>query len=91
MRLLTRILRFVAVGLVQFYRLFISPLIGPKCRFAPSCSEYALEALRTHKLFYATRLISRRILRCHPWGGHGFDPVPPPPGQEICAADRNIS
>jgi putative membrane protein insertion efficiency factor len=54
----------------------ISPLLPPSCRFAPSCSEYALEALAKHGAIAGTRLTIRRVARCHPWGGHGYDPVP---------------
>lgn len=52
----------------------------PRCRFMPTCSGYALEALHTHRFFYANRLIIRRLLRCHPWGSWGYDPVPESPG-----------
>lgn len=63
--------------LIQFYRLFISPMLGPRCRFYPSCSVYALEALEQHSLGYALWLIVKRLGRCQPWGGSGYDPVPP--------------
>lgn len=63
--------------LVQAYRVCLSPLIGPRCRFAPTCSAYALEALAVHGAWRGTMLAVRRVLRCHPWGGSGFDPVPP--------------
>jgi uncharacterized protein len=62
--------------LIQFYRFFISPMLAPRCRFFPSCSTYALEALEQHSLGYALWLIIKRIGRCHPWGGSGYDPVP---------------
>lgn len=61
---------------IRFYRLFISPLIPNRCRYSPTCSEYALEALHTHGLFRGLWLSIKRIGRCHPWGGHGYDPVP---------------
>jgi len=61
---------------VQAYRLLISPLLMPSCRFAPSCSEYALEALAAHGGLKGSALAAKRILRCHPWGGSGYDPVP---------------
>lgn len=62
---------------VHFYRYAISPLIGANCRFQPTCSEYALEALRSHGAIRGGWLALRRILRCHPWGGSGYDPAPP--------------
>ena len=58
------------------YRWFVSPLIGPACRFAPSCSEYALDALAKHGAVRGSWLAAKRVGRCHPWGGSGYDPVP---------------
>ncbi len=66
----------MALGLVYFYRYAISPLTPPSCRFTPTCSEYALEALTKYGLFKGGWLSIKRILRCHPWGGRGYDPVP---------------
>jgi len=68
------------VVLVTAYRWLVSPVLGPNCRYHPSCSEYAIEALRAHGAARGGWLALRRISRCHPWGGHGFDPVPPPAG-----------
>lgn len=65
------------MGLVRAYRLVLSPLIGPRCRYLPTCSEYALEALAVHGAWRGGWLALRRLLRCHPWGGSGLDPVPP--------------
>ena len=62
---------------VRFYQRFISPLLGNRCRFAPSCSQYAMEALRVHGVFRGTALAVWRILRCNPFGRSGYDPVPP--------------
>lgn len=73
--------------LIQFYRLFISPMLGPRCRFYPSCSTYALEALEQHSLGYALWLIIKRIGRCQPWGGSGYDPVPSKNDQENQSTD----
>lgn len=64
-------------GLVWLYRKLISPFLGNNCRFEPSCSAYAEEALRQHGAFRGSWLAARRIGRCHPWGGSGYDPVPP--------------
>ena len=64
------------MALVRFYRRFISPYTRPSCRFIPTCSQYALEALRKHGPLRGLYLAVRRILRCHPWGGSGYDPVP---------------
>ena len=68
------------LALVRGYRLVISPLIGPRCRYLPTCSEYALEALEVHGALRGGWLTLRRIGRCHPFGGSGLDPVPPPAG-----------
>jgi len=65
------------MALITGYRRFISPLLGPRCRFAPSCSAYALEAVREHGALRGTWLAVRRIGRCHPFNPGGFDPVPP--------------
>ena len=79
----TRVLR----GAVHGYRTLISPLFRPSCRYGPTCSEYALQALARHGAVKGTWLAVRRIGRCHPWGGSGYDPVPEPrpatnPGQD---------
>ena len=73
---LKKILIFPLVVLIKFYQFCISPFTPPSCRFTPTCSQYALEALRKHGLFKGGWLALRRILRCHPWGGSGYDPVP---------------
>ena len=63
---------------VHAYRYTLSPIIGPVCRYEPTCSVYALDALRQHGALRGTWLALRRIARCHPWGGWGYDPVPSP-------------
>ncbi len=60
------------------YKLTLSPLIGRHCRYLPTCSDYAAEALVTHGPWRGALLAARRVLRCHPWGGQGYDPPPPP-------------
>jgi putative membrane protein insertion efficiency factor len=62
--------------LVKFYQLSISPLLPNACRFTPSCSEYAIHALKEHGVIKGLALGVYRLARCNPWGGHGFDPVP---------------
>ena len=64
------------LALVWLYRILISPWLGNNCRYEPTCSKFALEALREHGAFRGTWLAARRIGRCHPWGGSGYDPVP---------------
>ena len=66
----------VAILLIRFYKLAISPLLGPACRFTPTCSQYGIEALKKYGFFKGSWLTLKRIGRCHPWGGHGHDPVP---------------
>ncbi|MDO5607101.1 MAG: membrane protein insertion efficiency factor YidD [Capnocytophaga sp.] len=73
---LRKILIFPLILLVRFYQIFISPLKPPSCRYTPTCSQYAVEALRKHGLFKGSWLAAKRIARCHPWGGSGYDPVP---------------
>lgn len=68
---------WVFVGLIRLYQVLISPLLGPRCRFHPSCSRYAAEALAEHGPLRGTWLAVRRIGRCHPFHPGGYDPVPP--------------
>ena len=70
-------MRSIAIFLVRGYQVLLSPLLGNNCRFHPTCSEYAIEALRAHGVVRGLWLTARRIGRCHPWGGAGHDPVPP--------------
>jgi putative membrane protein insertion efficiency factor len=69
-------MRFVLKYLIRGYQLAISPLLGPRCRFYPSCSHYAIEAIETHGSLRGVWLTIKRISRCHPWHEGGFDPVP---------------
>ena len=71
-----RILGYPFIVLIKIYQWLISPLLGPQCRFTPSCSNYALQAFQKYGLFRGFWLSVKRISRCHPWGGHGEDPVP---------------
>ena len=67
-------------GLIRIYQLFISPMLGPSCRYLPSCSDYAAEAIERHGALAGSWLALKRLARCHPWGGSGYDPVPEPRG-----------
>lgn len=64
-------------GVFRAYKLMVSPYLPPACRYTPTCSEYAREAVLTHGFFQGGWLAFKRILSCNPWGGHGHDPVPP--------------
>lgn len=91
----------ILIGAVRGYQLLVSSWTPPACRFAPSCSAYAIEAVERHGALRGSWLAVRRIARCHPWGGHGYDPVPPgseggsgavppaePAGRRVEAASR---
>jgi putative membrane protein insertion efficiency factor len=71
------IARRLACALLRGYQLFLSPLLGNHCRFYPTCSQYALEAIEQHGVLRGTWMGCRRLLRCHPWHPGGVDPVPP--------------
>jgi hypothetical protein len=64
------------ITLIRFYRGYISPMFPPVCRFTPTCSQYALEAIQKYGAWRGGWLALKRICRCHPWGGSGYDPVP---------------
>jgi putative membrane protein insertion efficiency factor len=78
-------------GLIRLYQLFLSPVIGPRCRFLPTCSDYAAEAIRRHGAAAGLSLALRRLLRCHPWGGSGYDPVPDVAAVGRSGADHHVS
>ena len=70
-------MRWPCVQLILVYRVTLGRLLGGQCRFHPTCSQYAIDAINIHGVFKGIRMAARRILRCHPWGGSGYDPVPP--------------
>jgi putative membrane protein insertion efficiency factor len=72
-----RLLSYPLLGLVYFYRYAISPLKPPTCRHTPTCSEYMIQSLKIHGPIKGLWLGLRRLSSCHPWGTHGYDPVPP--------------
>lgn len=72
-------LAYLLLAFVRAYQLLLAPFLGGRCRFLPSCSEYARDAIADHGAIAGGWLAARRIGRCHPWGGSGYDPVPHAP------------
>lgn len=80
--MIKRILTFPFLLLIRFYQVAISPYTPASCRYSPTCSHYAIEALEVHGLFKGSWLAIKRISKCHPWGGNGYDPVPEKKGKK---------
>lgn len=76
MKKLFPIFSFPFIVLIKLYQHIISPWLGSKCRYTPTCSQYGIEALQKYGPIKGLWLTVKRISRCHPWGGHGYDPVP---------------
>jgi uncharacterized protein len=76
MKILGQIFSFPFIALIKLYQWIISPLLGPKCRYTPTCSQYGIEAFKKHGPIKGFWLTAKRVSKCHPWGGHGYDPVP---------------
>jgi len=76
MKIIWQALSACIIAMIKVYQWIISPLIGPKCRYTPTCSQYSIQALQKHGLAKGIWLTIKRVGRCHPWGGHGYDPVP---------------
>lgn len=74
--MIRRCIRRLALLPVRVYQLAVSPWLPKQCRYLPTCSDYAIQAVERHGVVKGGGLATRRICRCHPWGGHGFDPVP---------------
>ena len=74
--MLNKIITFPIIIIIRIYQLTISPLLGSNCRFLPTCSEYARESLKSYGLIKGSFLTFKRIGKCHPWGDHGYDPIP---------------
>ena len=74
--MLNKIVIFPFILIIRAYQLVISPMLGSNCRFMPTCSEYTMESLKEYGLVKGTFLSIKRIGKCHPWGGHGYDPIP---------------
>jgi putative membrane protein insertion efficiency factor len=79
-------MKALLVWLLRGYQLLLSPMLGQNCRFYPTCSNYAIEALRTHGAARGSLLAARRVCRCHPWNAGGVDPVPPPRHEQSSTA-----
>ena len=71
-----KVFAWPALKLIRFYKICISPYLGSHCRYTPTCSQYAYEAISKYGILKGGWLALRRLLRCHPWGGSGYDPVP---------------
>ena len=78
-------MKYPLIWLLKAYRFAISPLYGQVCRYHPTCSAYALQAVESHGAVRGTWLAGRRVLRCHPWSAGGYDPVPPSHRGEACS------
>jgi putative membrane protein insertion efficiency factor len=76
MKTLKQLISFPFILLIKFYQWVISPIIGPKCRFTPTCSQYGIDAIKKYGPFKGVWLTMKRVGKCHPWGGPGHDPVP---------------
>ena len=76
MRFINKFISSILLLLIRVYKITLSPLLGPSCRYTPSCSKYTYQAIEKHGPFKGTWLGIKRILSCHPWGGSGYDPVP---------------
>lgn len=74
--MITKVFSFLLLLLIKGYKLIVSPWLGQRCRYLPTCSDYTAEAIKKHGPFKGSWLGVKRILRCHPFGGHGYDPVP---------------
>ena len=73
---MNKVLSAGAIFFIRLYQLLLSPLLPGACRYTPTCSQYAIEALKKYGVFKGGYLALKRLLRCHPWGGSGYDPVP---------------
>lgn len=89
--MISRILLFLLELPIRAYRYLISPLLAVSCRYSPTCSDYALQALKLHGPMRGSWLALARLARCHPWGGHGHDPVPGTTGTPGQGHDDNQS
>ena len=74
--MISRVFSYIFLLIIKGYKTLISPILPPSCRYYPTCSDYGVEAIKKYGPFKGCWLALKRIARCHPWGGHGYDPVP---------------
>ncbi len=74
--MISKVFSYIFLLIIRAYKTLISPILPPSCRYYPTCSDYGVEAIKKHGPFKGGWLAIKRIGRCHPWGGHGYDPVP---------------
>jgi putative membrane protein insertion efficiency factor len=74
--MISKAFSFLFLAIIKAYKTLLSPILPPSCRYLPTCSDYAAQAIQKHGPFKGGWLAFKRIMRCHPWGGHGYDPVP---------------
>ncbi len=86
-----RLLGYLMIGLVRVYQYLISPLLGPRCRFWPSCSSYTIEAIQVHGPIKGGWMALKRIVRCHPGSAGGMDPVPGGRSEKLCREDDELA
>ncbi|WP_143759776.1 membrane protein insertion efficiency factor YidD [Halomonas sp. TD01] len=84
-------LAIVMIGCIKVYQYTISPLLGPRCRFWPSCSSYTVEAIQVHGPFKGGWMALKRIIRCHPGSTGGIDPVPGGRSEQLCREDPDLT
>jgi hypothetical protein len=82
MKYIGKLFEWLFIVMIKIYQYTISPLLGANCRYTPTCSQYSIEALKTHGTIKGLWLALKRISSCHPWGGRGYDPVPPKQNNE---------
>lgn len=82
-------MKSLLLALIRFYQLTLSSVMGRQCRYLPTCSDYARQAIEKHGVLCGASLAARRVASCHPWGGSGFDPVPDQPTGCCCRAKAN--
>ncbi|MCI4670253.1 MAG: membrane protein insertion efficiency factor YidD [Bacteroidia bacterium] len=87
--IINKIFSTIFIGLIRFYQKQISPMTPPSCRYTPTCSHYAAEAIQKHGAFRGGWLAIKRIASCHPWGGSGYDPVPEKKSNKVSKEDQS--